>query len=647
MAVAWTRRPERPKRREKAKWKVVTDAPKIDLLVHNVTHSDVVISFGDREDGDDEYDDDATLLALPRFSKFAKTCEELLDAATKTIAYARAGRRELNRREYPVLRYEEDDDEQPVKKRGRRRSRQPQQPMLYRSASASDLSYRTAAGIKINATEWASGRLRTDLKVRRTEVRRLIEDENHPATPRRVYFPLLAVCVNAWLEEVCETTSQKVVLLVTGTGTPRDETAKNDPRGNSTCEASKLMEIFLRTHYQNVDVVLLHSESNIFRYDENISFVRHELLPTVAKIRNSVVDPYSSSWASRFKVAVTSGDGAPARVAALQRSLRVYKPTGVHVWQPKTFWQYRVLSKDDVEVLPFDVTETIPPIPISQQVDGDIRRLVDETKRLRDHFYNDIVHKPNDIAAFWHRKSKKVVIAVLLVRKSPDDPGRLYHGVNLEVSMPTGSLCAERCAIGAALADDLSLIRSALKLIAVLGLHLPPDLPDDDATSTTTTVESSPRILPRSSSTRKRKVSKLLQDDDDPQPQAHNDETTDHPPPRHDDDPTDDDDNAPPPRSSSKSPRTTTTAAAVKKIIPSRQQIIKSYPKISRDDFTTPASTSRIYSVTHGDMNPLRPCGACAEWLKKIASVNPDFSVVTFTDAECRGGIYIESAVDY
>lgn len=39
--------------------------------------------------------------------------------------------------------------------------------------------------------------------------------------------------------------------------------------------------------------------------------------------------------------------------------------------------------------------------------------------------------------------------------------------------------------------------------------------------------------------------------------------------------------------------------------------------------------------------NPLKPCGACMEWLKKIAEVNPDFKVITFTDSRCSG-VYIE-----
>jgi hypothetical protein len=37
------------------------------------------------------------------------------------------------------------------------------------------------------------------------------------------------------------------------------------------------------------------------------------------------------------------------------------------------------------------------------------------------------------------------------------------------------------------------------------------------------------------------------------------------------------------------------------------------------------------------DINPLRPCGACNEWLKKIAESNPYFTILTFTDSECSG----------
>lgn len=40
-------------------------------------------------------------------------------------------------------------------------------------------------------------------------------------------------------------------------------------------------------------------------------------------------------------------------------------------------------------------------------------------------------------------------------------------------------------------------------------------------------------------------------------------------------------------------------------------------------------------------MNPLKPCGACLEWLKKIAEVNPHFSVITFATGSCDG-LFVE-----
>eukprot|EP00920_Eleutheroschizon_duboscqi_P016625 GHVT01039427.1.p1 GENE.GHVT01039427.1~~GHVT01039427.1.p1 ORF type:complete len:485 (+),score=21.57 GHVT01039427.1:406-1860(+) len=43
-----------------------------------------------------------------------------------------------------------------------------------------------------------------------------------------------------------------------------------------------------------------------------------------------------------------------------------------------------------------------------------------------------------------------------------------------------------------------------------------------------------------------------------------------------------------------------------------------------------------------GSRNPLDPCGVCEEWIKKIQSAAPSFSIVTFTDAQsCRGEIVI------
>ena len=45
-------------------------------------------------------------------------------------------------------------------------------------------------------------------------------------------------------------------------------------------------------------------------------------------------------------------------------------------------------------------------------------------------------------------------------------------------------------------------------------------------------------------------------------------------------------------------------------------------------------------------LNPLDPCGACMEWLKKISEVNPDFKVLTFTSTNCEK-VFITPLGDY
>ena len=45
-------------------------------------------------------------------------------------------------------------------------------------------------------------------------------------------------------------------------------------------------------------------------------------------------------------------------------------------------------------------------------------------------------------------------------------------------------------------------------------------------------------------------------------------------------------------------------------------------------------------------LNPLDPCGACMEWLKKIAEVNPDFNVLTFTSTNCEK-VFVKQIGDY
>jgi cytidine deaminase len=112
--------------------------------------------------------------------------------------------------------------------------------------------------------------------------------------------------------------------------------------------------------------------------------------------------------------------------------------------------------------------------------------------------------------------------------------------MNVEVSMPTGTLCAERNAIGNALAGDHSVHRRDMLAVAVLSVTLSP-------------------------------------------------------------------------------------------------------PKHEVTDQALERTTSPDDEVA---LNPLDPCGACMEWLRTIAEVNPDFKVLTFTSTSCEK-VFITPIGDY
>eukprot|EP00965_Chrysotila_dentata_P095919 3169928-Pleurochrysis_carterae.AAC.1 len=59
----------------------------------------------------------------------------------------------------------------------------------------------------------------------------------------------------------------------------------------------------------------------------------------------------------------------------------------------------------------------------------------------------------------------------VLLTKKKDGDATFYRGMNVEVSMPTGTLCAERNAIGNALAADQTLKRNEIHAVAVSRPH--------------------------------------------------------------------------------------------------------------------------------------------------------------------------------
>ena len=187
------------------------------------------------------------------------------------------------------------------------------------------------------------------------------------------------------------------------------------------------------------------------------------------------------------------------------------RPYLLHMWQLKNFWHRGALCFQDVDIQRWARAEATPPVAADEieatlaaaAAGGSptdlaraardaavVARIVEEMKAHRDVFVG-LERGAHELSSFWLRKTRKPVLAVLCVRKRDaerDDvstPTRMAIWTpppwtrrssfivvcDLEVSMPTGSLCSERNAIGNALAANPALRRSDMFGIAVLSLR--------------------------------------------------------------------------------------------------------------------------------------------------------------------------------
>ena len=208
-------------------------------------------------------------------------------------------------------------------------------------------------------------------------------------TPRviAIYLPLLAVVIPEWLRSIKRRALQnpketppprKVVVLVSGAGQPRDE--KANPADNSTEGVGHLMQRFLKLTHPDIEVVHIPSAFGIFRYDDNVRFVKEQVLPVIEARRTEVVSAHREEWTHNLKVTVCLADGAPARISALHAACRSYRPDYLHVWRTKTFWDTQMLSEQDVESHTFKKLEMRPALHRSQLGDFE-RNIVEEMIR--------------------------------------------------------------------------------------------------------------------------------------------------------------------------------------------------------------------------------------------------------------------------
>ncbi|GMF20065.1 unnamed protein product [Phytophthora lilii] len=646
----------------------------MEFLVHNISHSDLVVELSWLREGGasngasvptarqgvatasvDGAAVPLSVLGRPKFSLFQQTSQQILErvqqlrhpkreAAHATHAAAVLSVPEAQ--ESPSLLHPSllDISSTPGE-RWKARCQDTQSPIGFNLADAP---------IPISKDE-----LLRDFQLRgEVDTTKLVERHWDRVGITAAYFPLVALLLPKWtqvLKEFQSEGSRQLVYLISGAGIPRN--MQHSRSGNSTEITAQLIVLFVHQYYPHMTAIQVHSGSNIFRFDDNVQFMTRELRPLLEAHRETLVDRCGEAWKAHFHVTIAYADGPPARLSALNASLRMYRPSYLHIWQLKTFWHERKLSMADVDFHSFENIEASPLVAPSK-ADAMTQMVVREMRMFRDQFL--AAEGEGEVASFWLRKSRKPVLAVLLIEK-PGAAGErptivVQRGMNCEVSMPTGSLCAERNAIGSALASDPTLTRRALKMIAVLGLNLsggggsssnvtsptPSETKDDGkkeppeagasfdkATSTSTAgpaelVASAAgpqplpvRIRPAAVQTSPEQSSPSSAAVSAPSPNAHAQRSNVGGAGRG--------------RGRGKRGPENKNANLTSPRKPKRPRTFS---------FDEVAVEEMLRASGPPDRNPLAPCGACKEWLVKIAEANPSFRVVTFENSRCRN-VYI------
>lgn len=300
----------------------------------------------------------------------------------------------------------------------------------------------------------------------------------------------------------------------------------------------------------------------------------------------------------------------------------------------------------------------------------------------------------NELGSFWLRKTRQPVLSVLLVRRDEPHPdedtnsdsitpitlstgirkgiNKFYCAQNLEVSMPTGSLCSERAAIAMALADNPGMRRKDIKAVAVLSLpktdHPDPRaswhkkqrtgnfykaLYEQDNYDVLSTLESHyySKDATLALHSREETMAKRRRTD------GHGFSDHDHPHPLRKECqpmeyavsctsspsrlivPSGEPENA---GSSAFSGASNTASNVESTASHGTEESPLSATKGSHSSYHCDHLTAKEVISSLETLNPLAPCGACTEWLRKVSEANPDFRVLTFRDISCDS-VFVKS----
>lgn len=251
------------------------------------------------------------------------------------------------------------------------------------------------------------------------------------------------------------------------------DTQDKELRGSSTCDVARLLTQFVQAQHPSIQAQTLPAlRDDPYRFAGMATYIRTSVRPAIDALITHHVGDGRPDWVRVIRLAISASTGTTPMISSLHEAFRDLSPSFLHV--PKARMRPAQDQLHEAEHYVFgEITQHVA-VPVKDLPKLE-QKLVKQMKKWRDEYENIVRSGDNELGKFWLRKGKKPVLAVLCVKQN--EGHAFYSACNLEVSMPTGSLCAERNAIGSALAANPALKREEIKLVAVLSL---PELNSQD-----------------------------------------------------------------------------------------------------------------------------------------------------------------------
>ena len=330
----------------------------------------------------------------------------------------------------------------------------------------------TETGVRFDPApvlSWTNRKLQERLEIRHFKDRKL-EGETRTAGVR---WPILSSVLNT-VKNLRLRGDKVVVQLVTAGPTDAVE-----QRGSSTKLIGDAIEKLLKCtdplldlrKPKHLDTLNPHTYSGI---PWLIEAIRDDL----SKTRRDICKPFASDSAERLKVHLSLNTGPIPVISGLLQGLEEFRPSVIHVETARQWPQPASKARLSKAVhLDYDQMRQAPEFEANDlRLSEPVRLAIDEMMRWRKSFLKARPHRPKKGQTegadqhFFFRKGAQEVLAVVVVRNPLNQRLVAVRGVNLEVSLPTGTLCAERNAIGTALSNFPQLERKDILALSVLAL---------------------------------------------------------------------------------------------------------------------------------------------------------------------------------